>query len=440
MSVVLTYNDPKLNGTIEFMVRAMDATSRRTIHEHRFDLKDLDACATFARQAAHMLGIASVEPLLFEQLCAKLLEVTADMPRMRSVRDLCAAHPKLRAPVIEGVLREGETMNLISAPKIGKSWLAQQLAISIAAERMWLGRFAVEPGNVLIIDNELHSETLAHRIPKVAAAVGVTLSELGDRLFVESFRGRLRDIYQMGSYFKHIDRGRFKLIIIDAFYRILPAGVDENSNADIAAIYNQIDRYADEMQTAFCLIHHSSKGIQAAKAVTDVGAGAGSQSRATDAHVIIRQHEEDNGAVVEAAVRSWAPMEPFCLRWDFPVWKLAEDLDPADLRVERRRKRTEKAGDGQEAEPPVVWTVEKFVQSFVTERPLKKDLILARAAIVGSARLGSQLLTVAEAELRVHRWTFPKDRTVYYATVEQGLEFPPETHTRAHPPTPPSGA
>lgn len=281
MSVVLTYNDPKLNGTIEFMVRAMDATSRRTIHEHRFDLKDLDACATFARQAAHMLGIASVEPLLFEQLCAKLLEVTADMPRMRSVRDLCAAHPKLRAPVIEGVLREGETMNLISAPKIGKSWLAQQLAISIAAERMWLGRFAVEPGNVLIIDNELHSETLAHRIPKVAAAVGVTLSELGDRLFVESFRGRLRDIYQMGSYFKHIDRGRFKLIIIDAFYRILPAGVDENSNADIAAIYNQIDRYADEMQTAFCLIHHSSKGIQAAKAVTDVGAGAGSQSRAT---------------------------------------------------------------------------------------------------------------------------------------------------------------
>ncbi len=43
---------------------------------------------------------------------------------------------------------------------------------------------------------------------------------------------------------------------------------------------------------------------QAGKAITDVGAGAGSQSRATDTHLILRPHEEKNCAVLDAAVRS----------------------------------------------------------------------------------------------------------------------------------------
>lgn len=48
--------------------------------------------------------------------------------------------------------------------------------------------------------------------------------------------------------------------------------------------------------------------------LTDVGAGAGSQSRATDAHVVLRPHEEDGVAVLDAAVRSWPPIEPMCMR------------------------------------------------------------------------------------------------------------------------------
>ena len=38
--------------------------------------------------------------------------------------ELLDRNPALHLPVIHGLLRQGETLNLIAAPKIGKSWLA----------------------------------------------------------------------------------------------------------------------------------------------------------------------------------------------------------------------------------------------------------------------------------------------------------------------------
>ena len=87
------------------------------------------------------------------------------------------------------------------------------------------------------------------------------------------------------------------------------------------------------------LVHHSTKGNQSGKAVTDVGAGAGSQSRATDTHLVLRPHEQDGVVVLDAAVRSWPPVMPRCLRWTFPVWTPDDALDPAALRSERPRRR-----------------------------------------------------------------------------------------------------
>jgi RecA-family ATPase len=143
----------------------------------------------------------------------------------------------------------------------------------------------------------------------------------------------------MASYFGAIEPGRFGLVIADAFYRFLPAGTDENSNADLAGIYNCLDGYANRLGCSFVLIHHASKGSQTGKSVTDVGAGAGSQARATDTHLVLRQHEETDCAVLEAAVRSFPPIQPRVLRWTFPVWTPEDSLDPAALKPERPRRK-----------------------------------------------------------------------------------------------------
>ena len=112
-----------------------------------------------------------------------------------------------------------------------------------------------------------------------------------------------------------------KVIILDAFYRFMPPGFSENDNGQMASVYNELDRIADRLKCCFVLIHHTSKGEQHGRAVTDVGAGAGSQSRATDTHLILRRHREQGAVVLEATVRSWPPLDPVCLRWRHPVWE-----------------------------------------------------------------------------------------------------------------------
>jgi hypothetical protein len=134
-------------------------------------------------------------------------------------------------------------------------------------------------------------------------------------------------------------------------------------------------------------MHHSSKGNQSGKSITDVSAGAGSQSRATDTHLVLRPHEEKDVVVLDATVRSWPPIEPRCLRWTFPVWTPDDTLDPADLFSVRARRCKSRARARAQTEKPE-WTAEQFATAFVTAE---------------------------QAEL-IHRWTFGVTKPVQFAT------------------------
>ncbi len=282
--------------------------------------------------------------------------------------------PSLRRPVIHGLLRQGETMNIIAAPKSHKSWLSMDMALSLALGQPWLGRFPTEQGRVLIIDNELHHETTAHRMPQISKARGIPEQARAGMIDIVNVRGRLKDINRLSEQFAKMPANRYKMIILDAFYRFMPSGADENDNAGMAAIYNTLDAYAHHLGCSFVLIHHSSKGNQSGKSVTDMGAGAGSQSRAADAHVALRPHEEDGVSVLDAVVRSWPPPDPFCVRWEFPVWNIDEDLDPSDLEGKVKPK-----SNGEPKSPARNWTAAEFVDRYVNDEPATKDELWKRA-------------------------------------------------------------
>lgn len=310
-----------------------------------------------------------------------------------SVGALVDTHPRLRPPVVENLLREGETMNVIAPSKTGKSWLTLDFAIAVATGNPWLDRYETVAGDVLIIDNELHPETSANRIPKVAQARGIGMDRIRDHIFVENLRGRLQDIFALEPYFAAIPPQRYKIIILDAFYRFMPIGGDENDNGTMANIYNVIDRYAASLGCCFVMIHHSTKGNQSGKSVTDVGAGAGAQSRAADAHLVLRPHEEPGIVVLGAAVRSWAPIEPVCLHWSFPVWNVDESLDPAMLKSERPSRRKEEKRSEATKEPQ--WTAERFVEMFMREPRTRDEVVEAARGAGISIRESKRLITLA---------------------------------------------
>jgi hypothetical protein len=351
----------------------------------------------------------------------------------KSVRELVNEFPALREPIIHGLMRKGETVNIIAASKVGKSWLVTDLAIAIATGRMWLGTFQTQQGNVLILDNELHGETSANRIPKVAAARGITLDEYADHLHVENLRGQLRDVFNLGSYFASLPRGYFKVVIIDAFYRAMPPDMDENDNGTMAAVYNQLDLYADLYGLSYVLIHHASKGNQSGKAVTDVGSGAGSQARATDTHLVLRPHEEAGAVVMDAAVRSWPPHVPVCLRWQFPFWQPDPHLDPTKLLQPGNRRRRE--GEDTAEASAIVWTIDLFVERFIDKAGKTKDEIMVDAKAAGlSGRDAQQFLGAAVAKRKAFKWLMGRAVKEKYSKEEAPLLIegskPPKSSSR----------
>lgn len=264
-----------------------------------------------------------------------------------SLAELCVAYPHLHPPVIDGLLREGETCNLISYSKVGKSWLAYSMLVSVISGTPWLGRFRTKQGKVLLIDNELHPATLADRLPRVADKLLPFQSEnFVDNLDVIALRGNLRTLADLEETLQEFEPGTYKLIVLDAMYRFAIDGVSENDNAAMAEFYNGLDRIAARTKAAIVVVHHSAKGYQNAKRVTDVGAGAGAQSRAADTHLVIREHKQNGVFVLEAAVRSFPGVEPMALTFEYPAWIPLLDVDPTQLRtpqMEHQDQRDEEA-------------------------------------------------------------------------------------------------
>jgi len=267
-----------------------------------------------------------------------------------SFADLAAAHPHLHPPVIDGLVRAGETANIIAPSKIGKSWLSYNIGLSIVTGQRLFNVFDTAPGRVLLIDNELHRPTISHRIPRVAEAMGV--DPAADGLDVLPLRGLGVSLHDLHRYVDRIEQGEYQAIILDAWYRFIPAGVSENDNASIMSLYNRLDAYADQTGAAWLVVHHTSKGGQADKSVTDVGSGAGAQSRAADTHIVLRQHEDDGCVVLDAAVRSFPPVEPIGLQWNFPVWTPAWSIDTAALKGRKtvsEQRQDERDREGMDA-------------------------------------------------------------------------------------------
>jgi len=269
-----------------------------------------------------------------------------------SAEDLIGEGKGYREPLIDGLLRRGETMNVIAAPKTGKSWLVMQLAFSLAHGVSWMGR-ECSKGTVLLIDNELHRETLGERLRAVSRAMRVDARNI----HAWCLRGALRPLTELATAI--IERAKVvgaDVIVFDALYRLIPAGVSENDNSGMMGMYNILDQIAEETGAACICVHHSSKGNQSEKSTTDGGAGAGAISRAADSHLFLRQHEDEGQVSIDAVARSWPPPDPWVIAFD-GIWHLVPGADPSRL------KKASRNGSGKAATVAVAEIVARLPQS-----------------------------------------------------------------------------
>ena len=145
---------------------------------------------------------------------------------------LTDAEPELRPPVVDGLVRRGETVNWIAAPKTGKTWMLYTLVGCMLRGKDWCD-FKTRKGRVLLVDNELHRETGLQRLQKAFRQARIPWEDVEANVDVAWLRGQRAGLDDLEATVRRMPRGEWSLIILDAFYRFIPAGMDENSNSDM---------------------------------------------------------------------------------------------------------------------------------------------------------------------------------------------------------------
>jgi hypothetical protein len=149
---------------------------------------------------------------------------------------------------------------LAGHPKVGKTFLAAQIALAVAANSEVLGKPARLCGPVLFYGAEDGLSALRTRFDGLAGIAGIPLRELPIYLLdIPVLRiDRDSDLERLRAA---IEAHRPRLLVLDPFIRI--AHIDENSSADVSAVLGSLRAIQRQFDTAVLLVHHARKSPSA---------------------------------------------------------------------------------------------------------------------------------------------------------------------------------
>ncbi len=180
--------------------------------------------------------------------------------------DELLGEPKPSA-LIEGFIQEQEAVVLYGEPNGGKSFLALDWALSIAAGVPWLDTHAVLQGPVIYMAGEgaaslqvrVKAWMTYHKVARLPGAYFQTrpLPLRDDEVIAEiqhTLRTFAEDEYGAGSGAVMYPR----LIVVDTLSQFIMGG-DENG-PDMALFVSNVRHLSQEHNTAVLIVHHTNKG------------------------------------------------------------------------------------------------------------------------------------------------------------------------------------
>lgn len=147
------------------------------------------------------------------------------------------------------------------APKSCKSWLALDLAVSVASGTAALGRFATDDvGPALVYLAEDHLAAVRGRVASLCEHRGLDLDRLDLHVIAApSLRLDLRD--DLARLDEVLARLKPRLLVLDPLVRLHRC--DENSSAEISALLGALREINRRHEVAVAVVHHMSKKARA---------------------------------------------------------------------------------------------------------------------------------------------------------------------------------
>jgi RecA-family ATPase len=178
--------------------------------------------------------------------------------------------------LVGDVIQRGANGFLCSLPKVGKSWLAVDLALSLALGLPWLGFEVRRAAKVALITREDNPTLTRWRMDHLLAGKNRLRAELAERLYLNSrdqspeFRLDKAELFTPMIAELKIVKPEF--VILDVF-NILH-GADENDNTEMREIMEALSRLQREVGCALGVVHHFTKANEGSLTQRLRGAGA----------------------------------------------------------------------------------------------------------------------------------------------------------------------
>ena len=165
--------------------------------------------------------------------------------------------PRRRQWLIDGLWGRQAVGIVGGEPKCGKSFLALDIAVAVAAGVPCLRRFdADETGPVLMFPAEDAGHIVRARLQSIASAAGARFEAL-DIAVIDVPALRLDHRADRQRLVETVERVHPRLVVLDPLVRL--HGVDENTVAEVAPILGFLRDIQRRFQTAVLLVHHARK-------------------------------------------------------------------------------------------------------------------------------------------------------------------------------------
>ena len=173
------------------------------------------------------------------------------------------------------------------APKCSKTWLALDMALSVATGTPCLNKYAVpEPGSVLVYLAEDALPIVRERVEGMARRRDLDVAAVPMHVITMPVL-RLDRGPHRSQLFETVRRLRPRLLLLDPLVRL--HGIDENNAGEVAALLAYFRSLQRELDVSVVLVHHTRKNAAAGVAAGQGLRGSGDIHAFGDSNLYLRR-------------------------------------------------------------------------------------------------------------------------------------------------------
>jgi AAA domain len=245
---------------------------------------------------------------------------------------LAEATEELPPELITGILLQRRRLLICGVSFGRKTWLCMQIAFCLSKGLLLFGKFKTTKIPVLYANLELLEASAKRRFRAIAKALKYEGDPFENLRIISSteFTDIIENDFAEFLALQASD-DKVKAVCIDPLWRLLGER-DENSVTGIGQVLKPFAKFSREADASAIATHHFAKGNAAIKDPIDRASGSGALSRDAATQLTLSGHRELDAYTIDIATNDFVKPDKFCVQFNYPIFELAPDLDPTELK------------------------------------------------------------------------------------------------------------